>query len=116
MMGLLSLFAASCGQYTILSFPTWYVYLQRDPTTCNPKITSLTDIWLIVAAIIEILLRIAALAAVVFVIYGGILYTTSQGSPEQTGQAKNTIVNALIGLAIAVIAAATVAFIAGRFN
>jgi hypothetical protein len=72
----------------------------------------LTDIWLIVAAIIEIALRIAAIVAVIFIIYGGFSYTTSQGDPEGTAKARGTIVNALIGLAVAVMAAAIVSFIA----
>lgn len=98
-------------------FPTWYEYLPKTMTsgTCQPAIHSLTDIWLIVAAIIEILLRLAALAAVVFIIYGGIMFTTSQGSPDQTAQARSTIINALIGLAFAVSAALLVGFLAEQF-
>jgi hypothetical protein len=69
-------------------------------------------VWLIVAAVIEIALRVAAIVAVVFVIYGGFSYVTSQGEPEATGRAKNTLVNALVGLAVSVMAAAIVAFIA----
>ncbi len=107
-------FAASCGGGSFLGFPKWYKYLPAVPGSypCSPQVTSLTDIWLIVAAIIEILLRISALLAVVFVIYGGFSYTTSQGDPEATGRAKNTLVNALVGLAIAVTATAIVSFIA----
>lgn len=110
-----------------LGFPYWYSYLPGvqaliDPsspgsgTKCVPQLTDFTNIWLIVAAIIEILLRIAALAAVAFVIYGGIQYTTSQGDPDGTRKARDTIVNALVGLAVAIMAAAIVAFVAGRFN
>src|ERR1035438_6852916 len=76
-------------------FPTWYEYLPGKKDFyhhCFPQITSLTDIWLIVAALIEILLRVAAIAAVAMVIYGGIQYTTSQGSPEATAKAKSTII------------------------
>lgn len=107
--------------------PRWYEYLPGvqawvDPsnpsagTSCVPQLSNFNNIWLIGAAIIGILLRIAAIAAVGFVIYGAITYITSQGDPDSTGRAKNTIVNALVGLAIAVMAAAIVAFIAGRFN
>jgi Type IV secretion system pilin len=110
-----------------LGFPYWYSYLSgvwvlNDPSNpgaggaCNPQLTNLPNVWLIVMAIIEILLRIAAIMAVIFVIYAGISYTTSQGDPEATGRAKGTLVNALLGLAISVMAAAIVAFIAGSFN
>lgn len=107
--------ACDVGGGGFFGFPKWYEYLSgaRDGSgACLPQIHSLGDIWLIVAAIIEIALRIAAIVAVVFVIYGGFTYTTSQGDPEGTKNARNTIVNALIGLALAVMAAAIVSFIA----
>lgn len=96
------------------AFPHWYEYLDgiRSGNGCVPQVHSLSDVWLIVAAVIEILLRIAGIVAVIFVIYAGFSYTTSQGDPEGTGRAKSTLVNALIGLAIAVTAAAIVSFIA----
>jgi hypothetical protein len=76
----------------------------------------LNVVWLIGLAIFEDLLRIAGLAAVIFVIYGGIRYTTSQGSPEQTGAALGTILHALVGLAVAIIAATSISFIANQFK
>jgi len=102
-----------------LAFPPWYAYLkgvQDAQGVCTPAITGLNDIWLIVAAGIEIMLRIAAIAAVAMVIYGGISYTLSQGDPEKVAKAKNTIINAAVGLVIAIIAAATVGFIAGSIK
>lgn len=104
---------------SFLGFPTWYEYLHStaDPNgVCSPSIQKLTDIWLIVGAIIEIMLRIAALVAVGFVMYGGFRYVTSQGEPSATAKARDTIVGALVGLVIAVIAAALVGFIAGRIS
>ena len=124
MMNLLMIFGAvgdNCNLDVggLFGLPRWYEYLNGsvDPHgKCAPTISGLSDVWLIVAAIIEILLRVAALAAVAGVIYGGILYTTSQGSPDKTGQAKNALINALLGLAIAVSAAAAVSFVAGSIT
>lgn len=98
-----------------LSFPTWYEYLCLNSSK-HPVITNLTDIWLIVAAIIDILLRVGAILAVIFIIYGGIKYITSQGSPEQTNAAKNTILNAVIGLIVTILASVVVGFIAGAIH
>ncbi|MGC1176498.1 MAG: hypothetical protein WA843_00345 [Candidatus Saccharimonadales bacterium] len=111
---LLSHFAASCSGGGFLGFHTWYEYLPGTTSNglCSPQLTSLNDVWLVVAAIIEIMLRVAAIVAVIFVIYGGFSYITSQGEPEKTGQAKSMLTNALVGLAIAVMAAAIVSFIA----
>ena len=50
------------------------------------------------------------------VIYGGIEFIMSQGEPDKANKARGTVINALIGLVIAVAAATLVTFIAGRFN
>lgn len=112
---------------SFLGFPHWYQYLSgtgisTDPSSfsavvvCNPQLSKLSDVWLIAAAIIEILIKLAALAAVAFVIYGGVTYMLSQGEPDKTTRARQTIINSLAGLAVAVLAAAIVAFIAGSVN
>lgn len=101
-----------------LSFPTWYKYLSPTPTTNNGvlecKITFKfpDDIGKILLAIVEILLRIVGILAVGYVIYGGIKYIMSQGEPDKTKSAKNTIVNALIGMALAIAATAVVNLVA----
>jgi uncharacterized membrane protein (DUF373 family) len=69
-----------------------------------------------VAAIIDILLRVAAIAAVVMLVYAGVQYIMSQGEPDKTKKALSSIINACVGLIIAMGAAAFVSFAAGRFN
>src|SRR6266542_626553 len=103
----LSIFATNVGCTlsggSFLGFPHWYKYLdgiQDANGICTAHLNGINDIWLVIAALIEILLRVGAILAVAMVIYGGVTYITSQGEPDKTGQAKNTIVNALIGLAI----------------
>lgn len=117
---MISHFAATCGGGSFLGFPTWYKYLPGtiDRTTgyCTPQLNSLSAVWLIVAAGIEILLRIAALAAVGFIIYAGVQYLTSQGDPNKAAQARQGIINAVVGLVIAIIASAVVGFVAGSIN
>ncbi|HUD10652.1 MAG TPA: pilin [Candidatus Saccharimonadales bacterium] len=99
-----------------LGFPTWYQYLPANPYDGSPQLTSLSDVWLIAAAIIDILLRVAALITIIMVIYGGIEFITSQGDPEKAKNARGTVVNGLIGLVIAISATTLISFIAGRFN
>jgi hypothetical protein len=111
--------ATGCGATSnFLTFPTWYEYLHKTTVNglCTPQLNSLADIWLIVAAVIEIMLRIAALVAVGYTMYGGFTYVTSQGDPGKTARARDMIVSALAGLAIAVVAAVLVGFIAGRIT
>jgi len=119
-------FAATCDGGTFLGFPKWYKYLDGqmvDSTTgpagakvCSPMIGGLTDIWLIVAAVIEMLLRLGALFAIAVIIYGSVQFITSQGEPSKTQAARSTIINALIGLVITISAATAVSFIAGSFK
>ena len=108
--------AKSCNS-SFLAFPHWYEYLQLDPTSCQiNKFSVPGDLTLVVLALIDILLRVAGIAAVVYVIYGGIQYVTSQGNPDATAKAQSTIVNALIGLVLAVTAVAFVSFLGSKFG
>ncbi|HUB93093.1 MAG TPA: pilin [Verrucomicrobiae bacterium] len=71
---------------------------------------------LIGLAVLDDLIRIATLVAVGYVIYGGFLYMTSQGSPDGTKRAQGTIINALVGLVIAILAASIVSFIGDKLG
>ena len=103
-----------CAQNHFLGLPTW-----DEDLNCNggsPSLTGINDVWLIAAAIVDILLRLAAIIAIFMLIYGGIQFITSQGDPEKASHARGTIINALIGLVISVVAATLVTYIAGRFS
>jgi hypothetical protein len=50
--------------------------------------------------IIRILLGVAFAIAVLFLIIGGFYYITAQGNEEAAGKGKQTVINALIGIAI----------------
>jgi hypothetical protein len=112
-----------------LGLPHWYKYLNgitaqggfqpnsgTNVMVCVPQISGLSDVWLIVAAVVEILLRLAALFAIGLVVYGGVRLMTGQGDPGSAKAARQIIVNALIGLVIAIAATAVISFIAGRFS
>lgn len=111
----LKIFAA-CGDRTsnILAFPNWHSRLPCDGN--SPKITDINQIWVIVANIVEIVLRVGGLIAIGFIIFGGISYILSQGNPDRITQAKDIIVNAVVGLVIAIMATALVSFLAGIFS
>jgi hypothetical protein len=118
-LSLLLKFAAPCSSGGFFGFPPWHKYLNGEvgeDNACTPKLEGITDIWLVVAAIIEILLRIAALAAIAFVIIGAVSYISSQGEPDKTAKARKTILFALGGLVLSVSATALISFFAGRFN
>lgn len=125
-MGGLRMLAAdppACPQATFFSLPTWYKYLpvQYNAVTdrCEVDFSITTNggvfngdgIIKVALAVIDILVRAAALIALGFVIVGGFKYMTAQGSPDGTKQALTTIINALIGLVVAFVATAIIYFV-----
>ncbi|HSX53068.1 MAG TPA: hypothetical protein VLF90_01735 [Patescibacteria group bacterium] len=117
--GLFTQFAAACGNPSFFGLPTWYKYLHKGTDAlgnCKVTVAHLNDYWLIGLGVIDILLRLVGLISVGFVIYGGIKYVLSQGEPENTTKALHTVINALVGVGIAVIASALVAFVANRLT
>lgn len=59
----------------------------------------------------EIVATIVGVAAVIMIIIGGFKYMTSSGDPANLNSAKNTILYALIGLVIALVAQGIVLFV-----
>lgn len=120
MGSMFTLFAAGyCRDSLFFGLVPWYHYLNLSKSCDVTQFTVLgphSDILLILLAVIDDLLRVAGVVAVGFVIYAGIKYVTSQGSPDETSKAQSTLINALIGLAIAMIAIAFVSFIGHKLG
>lgn len=100
----------------LLGFPTWYQFLggETDSTgRCQPVVDlrNPTHIAAIGIAVLDILLRLAGILSVIFVIVGGFKFILSQGNPENAKGARNTIINALVGVAITTVATALVTFL-----
>ena len=113
--------AVCAGRATFLGMKPWFAYLPDgsfySDCTLKSEVSFLggdSVLPLVFLAIADDLLRVAALVAVAFVIVGGVKYMTSQGEPQQTKMALSSIINALIGLAVAVFAAAIISFIGGN--
>lgn len=108
---------AACSKAPFLGLKPWYYYLPMDKN-CEVQnfelLGSHSSIILIALAIIDDLLIIAGLAAVIYVIYAGIKYITSQGTPDEVAKSQSTLLNALIGLVIAVIAIGSVGFLGSQ--
>jgi len=117
--------APSNCEHQFFGLIPWYHYLPADDfggkaslgaCNINSKFSFVPtsgsgDIPLILLAVIDDLLRVAGIVAIGFVIYGAIQYIASQGSPDATAKAQSTIINALIGLAIAIVSITFVSFL-----
>jgi hypothetical protein len=113
----LFLFACTPSQKTFFFLPPWWEYLggkQDALGKCIPNVNLIahpSNIWLIGLAILDMLLRLAGFVAVVSIIIAGFELIRSEGSPEKATNARNRLINSLIGLAIAAGATALVVFV-----
>lgn len=96
-------------------FVPWYKYLDGDDEggRCAPSIGSnyVGAISLIALAVLDTLLRISGLLATGYLIWGAIQYITSQGDQNGIANAKNTIMNAIVGLVIVLLSIGVVQFV-----
>ena len=68
----------------------------------------------LVTAVINVVSLIVGVVAVVMIIIGGLRYVTSNGDSGQVGNAKNTIMYAVIGLIVVALAQVIVRFVVQR--
>ncbi len=68
-----------------------------------------------VKTIVNVLLTILGSIAVIMIVIGGIRYTVSNGDTSAVTGAKNTILYAVIGLIVAIMAYAIVNFVIDNF-
>lgn len=97
---------------TFLGIPPWYRGLTDPSDDCAIKLpdtsaNSNSDelskfIWKIVLNVIDMLLVASVYLASGFIIYGGFLWITGGARPELVARGRKTILNAVIGLVIAI--------------
>lgn len=84
----------------------------RDVGSCEEDVQAGTEgINNIVRDIINIFSIIVGIVSVIMIIYGGFRYVTSGGDSGNVGNAKNTIIYAIIGLVIVALAQFIVQFV-----
>lgn len=66
--------------------------------------------------IINVLIAVIGVAAVLMLIIGGFRYVFSQGNEKAVSGAKDTILYAIIGIVVAILAFAIVNFVIGGLN
>ena len=67
-------------------------------------------------SILRVVFGIAGGIALAIIAYGGLKYVLSQGNPQETGKAKNTIIDALIGLVVIVASFSIISFAVTRLR
>jgi hypothetical protein len=89
------------------------IFIQNQANECGQKGSDIPGVLL---AVVDDLLRISGLVAIAFIIMGAFQYVASRGNPEKTAQAQSTIISALTGLAVALVAVALVSFIGSQLK
>ncbi len=69
----------------------------------------------IILQIMRIVLMALGSISVLMIVIGGLRFVLSQGDPSGVNSAKNTILYALIGLVVALLAGGIVQFVTGQF-
>jgi len=110
------------------SFPAWYNgLLVNDPTDASSCVVGSpqnfvsksdptgvsTFIWTIVLNVIQCLTQAAGYIAAIFIIYGGLQFIMNGGDSNTVAKGRVTILNAVIGLVIALVATTIIKFILG---
>lgn len=70
----------------------------------------------VIKTIITTMLFIVGILAVIMIIYGGIRYVTAHGDKTQVASAKDTVVYAVVGLVVAIVAYALVDWVVNLFK
>lgn len=89
-----------------------------DTTVCQTKGQTedpLTGPNGIITVATNIIASIAGIVAVIFLVLGGLKYVTSNGAPDQISRAKESIIYALVGLVLIVLARAIIGFVLTKF-
>lgn len=119
--------AARCSK-EFLGLKPWFAYLPDSSFDTAHRTCAITNFSLlgdknqqsqllpVLLVVADDLIRIAGLVAVAFVVVGGIQLVTSQAEPDKTKRARETIINALVGVAVAIIAASVVSYIGSKLS
>lgn len=96
---------AACASGKFLTFDPWYTGLLNEQ--CSIKSPEEAGglgkfIWIIISNILDMIFQAIAYVAVGFIMYGGFMFMTSAGNPDQAAKGRKTLINAIVGLVIAV--------------
>jgi hypothetical protein len=83
-----------------------------DPTACTANRSTLGKI---LSIITQTLVYVVGGISIIMIVIGGLRYVTSGGDPNTTKGAKDTILYAVIGVVVAILAQGLVTFVLSKF-
>ena len=88
----------------------------EDSVYCKNKNTGETQVNGIIKTIVEVLLTAVGAISIIMIVIGGIMFALSSGDAQKAAKARNTVLYAVVGLAVSLFASAIVNFVFNRFN
>jgi len=104
-------FADTCGSNSTGSYINQGVNTSFGKTGCGSVQSGSTNLASIAKTVVNIFSLLVGIVAVIMIIYGGFRYITSGGESGAVGNAKNTIIYAIIGLILVALAQTLVHFV-----
>ena len=113
-INIITVFALIFGPFTLLAQEEPDIFgTEPIPEQFEERSDTLSEL---ITKLLTLALSIVGLVAVLFVIYGGFKYITSGGEEEKSHEARATVINALIGLVLALLAFTLVRIIAAAIT
>ena len=112
--------SAACPSGKFLTFVPWYDGLTDadcgivSPSTFSGGMEAF--VWTIAINVVNDIFQVVGYVATGFIMYGGFLFMTSAGNPDQASRGRKTLINAIIGLVIAMSAGIIVNFAKGALK
>lgn len=92
------------------------IALSINNLNTNCATTSCANPVIMITSTVQWVIGVIGVVAAIFIVYGGISYTTSSGDPSKLKKAKDMILYALIGLIIVALAEIITAFVSGTIS
>lgn len=110
-LGMAPLFAVPAGAINVIDSAC--TNANKDTAVCKDKGDTAGSL---IQTIINVLLFAIGAISVIMIIVGGIRYVLSNGNSSQINSAKDTVLYAVIGLIVALLAYAIVGFVINQFK
>ena len=88
-----------------------YAISASDITPIINPITGVSDLKSMAANIVIMILWVVGFLAVIYLIYGGVLYITAGGDAEKATKGRTALINAVIGIVIVLLALVIVGYV-----
>lgn len=82
--------------------------------TCDTGLPKVNAGSLEIHQALTVFFGIAAVISVLMIVVGGLMFVTSGGNPQEVTKARETIIYAVVGLVVSLVAEALVAFVLGK--